>query len=189
MCICIYNIFRYTTTSAAVWSVNWQFSFRKFVSPFVTEWSWFLKKTYNKYTESQQHNNRQKVGNVSACLCGDFRQGDGGSADIYKFSVLLLFCMDFRVGLFIVCCCYYLLFVFFFLLQAEHWMDIWFTIILLSNSFHQSSNSESTTKIWRWKVATWEWTRKKIERYSKVLCGVVCVRIINTKTSNKQNIN
>lgn len=89
---------------------------------------------------------------VSACLCGDFRQVDGGSgggADIYKFSVLLLFCMDFRVGLFIVLLVLLMLpplFVFYLFFSSIVW-DICFTIILLSNSFHQSSDSESTTEI------------------------------------------
>lgn len=46
----------------------------------------------------------KKVRNVSACLYGDFRQV--GGVDIYKFSVLLLFCMDFRVGCLLLCCCY-----------------------------------------------------------------------------------
>lgn len=167
----------YTNICCSLVCVNWQFSFSKFVLPFVTEWSWFLKKTYIQfYTKYEipnptSNSNRQKVRNVSECLYGDFRQVDG-SADIYKFSVLLLFCWDFRVGLFIVLL---LTTSGFFSSSSEHCMDIWFTIILLWNSFYQSSNFESTTKIWRWKVVTWKRTRKKIGRKFCVVVSFVCV--------------
>lgn len=99
-----------------------------------------------------------------------------------SFQFYYCFAWVFELVVYCCCsCCYFF---------SEYCMDICFTIISLSNSFHQSSNSESTTKIWRWKVVTWKWTQKKWERYSKVLCGylfAVCmsVRIINT-TNFKQ---
>lgn len=132
----------------------------------------------------------KKVRNVSACLYGDFRQV--GGVDIYKFSVLLLFCMDFRVGCLLLCCCYMYNMYFFFVFEQALYGYLLYDYITFE-LFPSELEFRIDHKNMKMKSCYMEMDGRERERdekrYSKVLCGYmcvcVCVRIINTKTSKQ----